>query len=379
MSSTRFIAHLVNQQIVHELLSLEVLTLLLDSPTDDSVEVAITFLRECGQKLSEVSPRGINAIFESLRTVLHESNLDKRTQYMIEVMFQVRKDGFKDNPAVLEELDLVEEEDQYTHTVPLIDEEKRLDGEEILNVFKFDPDFEQNEAKYEGLKKSLLGSDDDSDGGSDDKDSGSSDDSSDGDEDDDSDKEEDISAPILDQTETNIIALRRTIYLTIQSSLDFEETVHKLMKLNLKPGHEMELCHMVIDCCAQQRTYEKFFGLLAQRLCLRNRDYVEPFSKIFVDSYNTCHRLEIGKLRNVTKLFSHLLFTDAIGWAVLSVIHLNEHETTSSSRIFIKMLFQVNIDIQKCSCCFLISNMAPKNPSTLECYKSFHYKVFFLT
>ena len=53
MSSTRFIAHLVNQQIVHELISLEILTLLLDSPTDDSVEVAITFLRECGQKLSE--------------------------------------------------------------------------------------------------------------------------------------------------------------------------------------------------------------------------------------------------------------------------------------------------------------------------------------
>ena len=89
MSSTRFIAHLVNQQVVHELLSLEILTLLLDSPTDDSVEVAITFLKECGQKLSEVSPRGINAIFESLRTVLHESTLDKRTQYMIEVMFQV--------------------------------------------------------------------------------------------------------------------------------------------------------------------------------------------------------------------------------------------------------------------------------------------------
>ena len=75
--------------------------------------------------------------------------------------------------------------------------------------------------------------------------SGSSDDSSDDDAE--SEKEVDTSAPILDQTETNIIALRRTIYLTIQSSLDFEETVHKLMKLNLKPGHEMELCHMVCE------------------------------------------------------------------------------------------------------------------------------------
>ena len=103
------------------MLALEILTLLLESPTDDSVEVAIAFLKESGQKLTEVSPRGIHAIFESLRHVLHESQLDKRTQYMIEVMFQVRKDGFKDNPAITEDLDLVEEDDQFTHMVTLDD------------------------------------------------------------------------------------------------------------------------------------------------------------------------------------------------------------------------------------------------------------------
>ena len=44
---------------------------------------------------------------------------------------------------------------------------------------------------------------------------------------------------IIDQTETNLVALRRTIYLTIQSSLDFEECAHKLMKMELKPGQEV--------------------------------------------------------------------------------------------------------------------------------------------
>ena len=102
-------------------MALEILTLLLESPTDDSVETAISFMRECGQKLSEVSPRGVHAIFEQLRHVLHESTIDKRSQYMIEVMFQVRKDGFKDNPAVPQELDLVEEADQFTHTLTLDD------------------------------------------------------------------------------------------------------------------------------------------------------------------------------------------------------------------------------------------------------------------
>jgi len=34
--------------------------LLLENPSDDSVEVSVGFLKESGQKLTEVSPRGIN-------------------------------------------------------------------------------------------------------------------------------------------------------------------------------------------------------------------------------------------------------------------------------------------------------------------------------
>lgn len=48
MATTRMMAHLVNQQVVHELLALELLTLLLESPTEDSVEIACDFMIECG-------------------------------------------------------------------------------------------------------------------------------------------------------------------------------------------------------------------------------------------------------------------------------------------------------------------------------------------
>lgn len=77
-----------------------------------------------------------------------------------------------------------------------------------------------------------------------------------------------------------------------------------------------------------------------QRFCQINNVFIEPLEKIFIDSYATVHRLETNKLRNVARFFAHLLFTDSISWAVLSTIHLNEEETTSSSRIYIKILFQ---------------------------------------
>jgi pre-mRNA-splicing factor CWC22 len=39
-------------------------------------------------------------------------------------------------------------------------------------------------------------------------------------------------------------------------------------------------------------------------------------------------------------MFAHLLFTDAISWQVMANIRLTEEDTTSSSRIFLKILFQ---------------------------------------
>ncbi|XP_044072063.1 pre-mRNA-splicing factor CWC22 homolog [Siniperca chuatsi] len=330
LTASKFVAHLINQNVAHEVLCLEMLTLLLERPTDDSVEVSIAFLKECGLKLTEVSPRGINAIFERLRNVLHESAIDKRVQYMIEVMFAIRKDGFKDHPVIPEGLDLVDEEDQFTHMLPLEDE---YDPEDILNVFKMDPDFLENEEKYKTIKRDIL------DEGS--SDSGEEGDGSDEDDEEENEEEgEDEKVTIFDQTEVNLVAFRRTIYLAIQSSLDFEECAHKLIKMDFPDSQTKELCNMILDCCAQQRTYEKFFGLLAGRFCLLKKEYMESFEGIFSEQYETIHRLETNKLRNVARLFAHLLYTDSVPWSVLECIRMSEETTTSSSRIFVKILFQ---------------------------------------
>jgi pre-mRNA-splicing factor CWC22 len=49
---------------------------------------------------------------------------------MIEVIFQVRKDEFRDHEAVVRELDLVEEENQITHLITLDDAKN---SEDILS------------------------------------------------------------------------------------------------------------------------------------------------------------------------------------------------------------------------------------------------------
>lgn len=97
---------------------------------------------------------------------------------------------------------------------------------------------------------------------------------------------------------------------------------------------------MLLECCSQERTYLRYYGLLGQRFCMINRVYQENFDECFVKQYSMIHRLETNKLRNVAKFFAHLLGTDALPWQALAYIRLTEEDTTSSSRIFIKILFQ---------------------------------------
>ncbi|CAJ0922013.1 17908_t:CDS:2 [Entrophospora sp. SA101] len=110
--------------------------------------------------------------------------------------------------------------------------------------------------------------------------------------------------------------------------------------MNIKEGQEMELCLMIIECCSQERTYEKFFGLIGERLSKINAIWAKTFEKCFVECYETIHRYESNRLRNVSMFFAHILSTDAISWEVFRVIRLTEEDTTSSSRIFIKILFE---------------------------------------
>ena len=335
LASVMFLAHLVNQRVAHEIVALQLLTLLLEQVTEDGVEIAVAFMKECGAFLAENSPKPSNAIFERFRTILHEGKIDKRVQYMIEVLFQIRKEKFKDLPAVKEELDLIEAEEQTTHFFSLDDED--IDAEEELNVFRVDENFLENEETYNEIKAEILGGDEgesEAEGNEEEEETGTIVNSS-------SNSTGPNTQEIADMTGTNLINLRKTIYLTIMSSADFEECGHKLLKIALPSGLESELTNMIIECCSQERSYLKFYGLLGERFSKLNPIWSDAFLSSFGTVYGNIHRLETNKIRNVAKFFGHLLSTDALPWiSLLNPIELTEEGTTSASRIFLKFLFQ---------------------------------------
>ena len=80
ISTASFLAHLFNQGVVHEIIILEILIILIENPTNDSIEVAVAILKESGMKLIAVSAKICESVFETFKNILHEGKLDKRVR-----------------------------------------------------------------------------------------------------------------------------------------------------------------------------------------------------------------------------------------------------------------------------------------------------------
>jgi len=344
----QFIGHLINYQVLHELCGLQIVQLLLSAPTNDSIETVKELLLCGGASLLKLAPDAMTAVFQSLKDILQETDgLDVRVQYQLESLFKAFSTNFKDHPAMEPELDLVDEDDLICHNINLLGPK---DTEKMLDVFHFDPLWAQHEADYAQIRRQILGEDSGSESDSDDDgddDSGSSSDS-DGDdsdhEEDEDDEDEDDGAEIVDLSNESVMALRRRIYLLMVSALTAEEMAHKMLSEfggdgEAKSRHK-EVSHMVVEACCHERSYRKQYGLMAERMAKLRPEYEASFEELFHAQYGGVHLLDTNKIRNVAKLFAHLLCSDAVDWTVMDCIKLNEHDTNPSKRIFIKILFQ---------------------------------------
>ena len=236
------------------------------------------------------------------------------------------------NPRVSQDLDLVEEEDQITHMIGLTDE---LKSQDILNVFKFDENYEENEQKYVQISKEILDSDSEQDSGSESE------------QEDEEGGEEPIKTAngveIKDMTGTELVNLRKTVYFIIKSSMISKEIAHKLSKCELPHDEQKrEVAIMIIECCAQEKIYDTIYGSVVGILCEepRYRLWYDLFKDAFKHYYEIIHRYDTNQIRNIATLFGFVLGTDRLGWDVFECVHMTEEASTSSSRIFIKILFQ---------------------------------------
>ncbi|KAG7662284.1 CWC22 [[Candida] subhashii] len=337
-----FLGNLVNQQVVSEIVMLQIIQLLLESPNDESIEIAVRVLKVIGAHLDKHSQAASNMIFDRLRDILQDDkSIGEGPKKQITSLINLRRSKFKGFPSIPKEFDIVEDEDRETHIIDLQDDD--ILAEDELNIFQYDEEYDDHEEEYEELRKEIL---EEEEGENTEPQSSEV-----------VPGKEAIVVPdekITDMSQQDLVQFQKTVYLTIMSSMSSDEAVHKLLRLKksktrVKDEDPLDddevLADMIIKCCSQEKTYSKYFGIIIEKLCGFNQHWHDIFVNLFKKYYTLIENFETNSIRNIGKLFGHLFASDQIELSsAWNEIQLTEQDTNPAIRILLKFIFQEMIE-----------------------------------
>ncbi|XP_026820484.1 pre-mRNA-splicing factor CWC22 homolog [Rhopalosiphum maidis] len=320
-----FIIFMINHNVAKDWLALDIIKKLIKSPTKHSLDMVEVILKVCGTKINSNPENKLDLkyTFDTLQNISQDDQIDKSVQCLAaRIILITYRDYYEDE----QQFDLVDRRKQYTHLMTL-----NCDYDPLyeLDYFIYDVDFKSNEIIYTTNIKQILKlkrkvwyfAKYDFDEMADDED------------------EHESEANMLSLSRN--IAIKKTINIMVNLNLPPLDIALEIMQIKLKPGQEMKLCHVYLDCCFEHSIiYNAVFGNIIQSLCLINASIVEALETYFMQCYPTIHHFHPYKLVNLAKLFAQLLYSDSISWKIFSTVRLTESETTYSSRAYLKNIFK---------------------------------------
>ena len=135
---------------------------------------------------------------------------------------------------------------------------------------------------------------------------------------------------------------RQNIFVVIASSRDVDDAFERLQRLGLEGKQDREVLRVVIECCAQEKTYNQFYAELSSLLCAHNRQYKTTMQFIFWDHFKAI-RDDDGdttpsrRVVNLARLLAHLVCGFHMPMAVLKPIDTTD--LNASTILFLATFF----------------------------------------
>jgi len=76
--------------------------------------------------------------------------------------------------------------------------------------------------------------------------------------------------------------VRRDIFCILMTAEDYLDAFEKIHHLGLKNQQQREIIYVILNCCIQEKKFNPYYAVLAQRLCDSDRKYqVHKYNSIY--------------------------------------------------------------------------------------------------
>lgn len=354
-----FLSQIYNFQLIGCTLMFDYVRILLNDLSELNAELLLRIVRMAGQSLRRDDPLALKDIVALIGPAVKkvgEANLSVRTKFLIESINDLKNNKVKTGASASA---IVQEHTTRIKKLLGSLNARKLKATEPLRIGLKDIEDSDKRGKWWLVGASWTGRGDES--------GKQSKGEEDGEEDDELDSiilgSDDEVMPDLHSIarEQNMNTdVRRSIFIAIMSSSDYEDAYARLMKLRLNKHRQKEIAYVIMQCVGCEQQYNPYYSLVARRVCGDSRikfafqDSLWKFLRRLgespfgedVEDEEEDETIDARRILSVAKMFGFLIANGALGLSVLKCLSLAY--VKPKARDFVEVLLNtVFLEIEK--------------------------------
>ena len=118
--------------------------------------------------------------------------------------------------------------------------------------------------------------------------------------------------------------IKKKVSYTLMTSDDYQVAFENCMKLGLKKAQEREIVKVLVQCSMQEKVFNKYYVLLAQKLCEHNHAFIFSLKFTLWDYLKIMDGLSLRNILNLAKLYGTLINNLSIPLQLIKFIDFSD-------------------------------------------------------
>ncbi|GMF20349.1 unnamed protein product [Phytophthora lilii] len=138
--------------------------------------------------------------------------------------------------------------------------------------------------------------------------------------------------------------VRKKIFVALMGASDCFDAYERLLQLHLKEKQEREIVRVLLHCCGQENKFNKYYLVLAEKLCEMDPRYKFTFQLAFWDIFKQIESLKPRRLYNQAQMLAGLVLSSSLSLSCLKVLDFTQLE--EKSILFLRVLMEEILKVE---------------------------------
>ncbi|GAB2235432.1 hypothetical protein Droror1_Dr00025857 [Drosera rotundifolia] len=135
--------------------------------------------------------------------------------------------------------------------------------------------------------------------------------------------------------------IRRGIFCVIMSGEDYLDAFEKLLRLDLQGKQDREVMRVLVQCCLQEKVFNKYYSALASKLCSHDKNHKFTLQFCLWDHFKELESMPLVRSMHLAKFVTEMISSFTLSLAALKTVDLSDAKFLTPKRVMhFRMLFE---------------------------------------